>query len=156
MWAGGARTVSSSREAPGISGATPKTTTPTQMRILTEKEKESQFKAKAKPLTSHRNPTGIIAECVEKMLANMAIECQTQLQKYDKNLSDATRFYLQHLEALDNSIPLHQLTAAIRAEFQRRLTAGECSHRHWEGMRYALRKLDQQYGQRDAQTLGGQ
>jgi hypothetical protein len=37
------------------------------MRILTEKEKESQFKAKAKPLTSHSNPTGIIAECVEKM-----------------------------------------------------------------------------------------
>jgi hypothetical protein len=37
------------------------------MRILTEKEKESQFKAKAKPLTSHSNPTGIIAERVEKM-----------------------------------------------------------------------------------------
>jgi integrase len=96
---------------------------------------------------------GESAVTLSGVLANMAIECQTQLQKYDKNLSDATRFYLRHLEALDNSIPLHQLTAAIRAEFQRRLAAGECSHRHWEGMRYALRKLDEQYGQRDAQTL---
>jgi integrase len=112
-------------------------------------------RAEATERNNQMRQFGESAVTLSGVLANMAIECQTQLQKYDKNLSDATRFYLQHLEALDNSIPLHQLTAAIRAEFQRRLAAGECSHRHWEGMRYALRKLDQQYGQRDAQTLEG-
>jgi integrase len=112
-------------------------------------------RAEATERNNRMRQFGESAVTLSGVLANMAIECQTQLQKYDKNLSDATRFYLQHLEALDNSIPLHQLTAAIRAEFQRRLAAGECSHRHWEGMRYALRKLDEQYGQRDAQTLQG-
>jgi hypothetical protein len=112
-------------------------------------------RAEATERNNQMRQFGESAVTLSGVLANMAIECQTQLQQYDKNLSDATRFYLQHLEALDNSIPLHQLTAAIRAEFQRRLAAGECSHRHWEGMRYALRKLDEQYAQRDAQTLQG-
>jgi integrase len=89
------------------------------------------------------------------VLAHMAIECATRLKPYDKSLYDATNYYLQHLESQNHPMPLLELTAAIRVEFQRRLAAGECSQRHWEGMRFALRRLEEQYGQRDAQTLQG-
>lgn len=45
------------------------------MQALTDKEKQSQLIAKAKPLTSHSNPTGIIAECVEKMCSHWNHAC---------------------------------------------------------------------------------
>jgi integrase len=85
----------------------------------------------------------------------MALHCSRRLEPHKKSLLDATEHYLKYLESLAHSLPLRQLTAAIHSEFQRRLAAGEISERHWEGMRYALRKLEKQYGQRDAQTLAG-
>ena len=62
-------------------------------------------RAEATERNNQMRQFGESAVTLSGVLANMAIECQTQLQKYDKNLSDATRFCLQHLEALDNSIP---------------------------------------------------
>jgi hypothetical protein len=75
-------------------------------------------------------------------LAYMAMECQSRLQEYGKSLQDATTHYLRHLEGVNRSIPLSQVTAAVRREFERRLAAGEISQRHFESMLMAFRRLD--------------
>jgi len=70
-------------------------------------------------------------------------------------LLEATEYYLKHLESLNHSLPLHHLTAAVRKEFGRRFAQGEISKRHLEGMGTASRRLDEHFGQRDAQTIKG-
>jgi hypothetical protein len=45
------------------------------MQALTDKEKQSQLIAKAKREISHSNPTGIIADCVEKMCFHWNYAC---------------------------------------------------------------------------------
>src|SRR5580704_1706836 len=47
-------------------------------------------------------------------LAYMAMECQSRLQPYGKSLDDATANYLRHLESVNRSVPLSQVTAAVR------------------------------------------
>jgi integrase len=79
-------------------------------------------------------------------LAYMAMECQSRLQEYGKSLDDATAHYLRHLESVNRSVPLSQVTAAVRREFERRLAAGEISQRHLESMLMALRRLDEKFG----------
>jgi integrase len=79
-------------------------------------------------------------------LAYMAMECQSRLQEYGKSLDDATAHYLRHLESVNRSVPLSQVTVAVRREFERRLAAGEISQRHLESMLMALRRLDEKFG----------
>jgi hypothetical protein len=67
-------------------------------------------------------------------LAYMAMECQSRLQEYGKSLHDATDHYLRHLESVKRSVPLSQVTAAVREEFERRAGAGEISQRHLESI----------------------
>src|ERR1700720_861800 len=81
------------------------------------------------------------------VLAYMAMECQSRLQEYGKSLQDATAYYLRHLESVNRSVPLSQVTAAVRREFERRVAAGEISQRHLESMLMALRRLDKKFGQ---------
>jgi integrase len=89
------------------------------------------------------------------VLAYMAMECQSRLQAYGKSLHDATAFYLRHLESVNRSIPLSQVTAAVRREFERRVAAGEISQRHLESMLMALRRLDEKFGQCASNVLSG-
>jgi integrase len=89
------------------------------------------------------------------VLAYMAMECQSRLQEYGKNLHDATDHYLRHLESVNRSVPLNQVTAAVRREFERRLAAGEISQRHLESMLMALRRLDEKFGQCASNLISG-
>jgi hypothetical protein len=89
------------------------------------------------------------------VLAYMAMECQSRLQPYGKNLHDATAHYLRHLEGVNRSVPLNQVTAAVRREFERRLAAGEISQRHLESMLMALRRLDEKFGQCAGHLISG-
>jgi hypothetical protein len=61
------------------------------------------------------------------VIAYMAMECQSRLQPYGKSLHDATAHYLRHLESVNGSVPLNQVTGAVRREFERRVAAGEIS-----------------------------
>jgi hypothetical protein len=88
-------------------------------------------------------------------LAYMAMECQSRLQPYGKSLQDATAHYLRHLEGVNRSVPLSQVTAAVRREFDRRLAAGEISQRHFESMLMALRRLDEKFGPRASHLISG-
>jgi hypothetical protein len=88
-------------------------------------------------------------------LAYMAMECQSRLQEYGKSLHDATAHYLRHLEGVNRSVPLRQVTAAVRREFERRLAAGEISQRHLESMQMALRRLDEKFGHCTSNQISG-
>src|ERR1700675_19210 len=79
-------------------------------------------------------------------LAYMAMECQSRLQEYGKSLHDATDHYLRHLESVNRSVPLSQVTTTVRREFERRVAAGEISQRHLESMLTALRRFDEKFG----------
>ena len=52
------------------------------------------------------------------VLAYMAMECQSRLQHYGKTLHDATDHYLRHLDSVNRSVPLNQVTAAVSQEFE--------------------------------------
>src|SRR3984893_4976754 len=88
-------------------------------------------------------------------LAYMAMECQSRLQPYGKSLHDATAHYLRHLESVNRSVPLNEMTAAVRREFERRLAAGEISQGHFESMLMALRRLDEKFGQCASHLING-
>lgn len=83
----------------------------------------------------------------------MALHCQGKLEPFKKSLLDATDFYIKHLEATNRSVPINHLTAAVGREFQRRMTAGECSQRHCETMLGALRPLEARLGGRASSTI---
>jgi integrase len=89
------------------------------------------------------------------VLAYMAMECQSRLQEYGKSLHDATAHYLRHLESVNRSIPLSQVTAAVRREFERRLAGGEISQRHLESMLMALRRLEERFGDCASNQISG-
>src|ERR1700692_2950645 len=89
------------------------------------------------------------------VLAYMAMECQSRLQEYGKSLHDATDHYLRHLESVNRSVSLSQVTAAVRREFERRVAAGEISQRHLESMLMALRRLDEKFGQCASHLISG-
>jgi hypothetical protein len=61
-------------------------------------------------------------------LAYMAMECQSRLQEYGKSLHDATAQYLRHLESVNRSVSLSNVTSAVRREFERRLAAGKSAN----------------------------
>lgn len=121
-----------------------------QVRFPTEKA----AKAKASQLNIEIISYGT-QDILPHELRIMALHCSRRLEPYDKTLMQATDYYITHLESIAHSIPVQHLTAAIRTEFERRFTQGEISKRHLEGMGTALRRLEEQYGQRDAQTLEG-
>jgi hypothetical protein len=85
----------------------------------------------------------------------MAMECQSRLQRYGKSLHDAAAHYLRDLESVDRSVPLGQVTATVRREFERRVAAGEISQRHLESMLLALRRLDDKFGQCASHLITG-
>jgi integrase len=59
------------------------------------------------------------------------------------------------LESVNRSVPLSQMTAAVRREFERRLAAGEISQRHLESLLMALRRLDEKFGQCASNQISG-
>jgi len=113
----------------------------------------AEAEAEQRNLSIHR--FGQQAASFSGVLAYMAMECQSRLQEYGKSLHDATAHYLRHLESVNRSIPLNQVTAAVRREFERRLAAGEISQRHFESMLMALRRLDEKFGQGASHLIGG-
>jgi len=68
-------------------------------------------------------------------------------------LRDAVAFYVRHLQAVSAAVPGSELCARIRAEFERRLAAGEASPRHAESMRETLRKFEARYGEENTAAL---
>jgi integrase len=104
----------------------------------------AQAEATQRNLSIHR--FGQQAASFSGSLAYMAMEYQSRLQEYGKSLHDATTHYLRHLESVNRSVLLSQVTAAVRREFERRVAAGEISQRHFESMLMALRRLDEKFG----------
>jgi integrase len=116
----------------------------------TEKEARARAQDLNLEITAHGTQDHLPQE-----LRLLALHCSRRLEPHGKSLLDATEYYLTYLESLALSLPLLHLTAAVRAEFERRFTQEEISKRHLEDMRFALRKLEEKYSQRDAQTLTG-
>jgi hypothetical protein len=104
----------------------------------------AEAQATQRNLSIHR--FGQQAATFSGVLAYMAMECQRRLQAYGKSLQDATAHYLRHLESVNRSVPLNQVTSTVRREFERRMAAGEISQRHLESMPMALRRLDEKFG----------
>jgi integrase len=116
---------------------------------------QSLAEAEAKQRNLSIQRFGQQAATFSGVLAYMAMECQSRLQPYGKSLHDATGYYIRHLESVNRSVPLNQVTAAVRREFERRLTAGEISQRHLESMLMALRRLDEKFGQCASNQISG-
>src|SRR5271166_788456 len=79
-----------------------------------------------------------------------AAHAAERLVPFGKNIDDAVNFYLAHLQALESSIPVSELCKVVRAEFESRLQHEQCSLRHRNTMRGALKKLEVHFG--DVQT----
>ena len=54
------------------------------------------------------------------------------LEPHGKNVMDAVRHYLNHLNQKSASVPFSTLTSQVRTEFARRVKANEVSDRHAE------------------------
>jgi integrase len=124
-----------------------------RIRAWFDTELVAEAEAKQRNLSIQR--FGQQAASFSGALAYMAMECQSRLQEYGKSLHDATAHYLRHLEGVNRSVPLNQVTAAVRREFERRLAAGEISQRHLESMLMALRRLDEEFGQCAGNLISG-
>jgi integrase len=68
------------------------------------------------------------------------------LEPFGKNLYDATHFLVNHLRALETSVSVRAMTAAIRKEFERRVASGEIGKGHRKLMRHFLGALDSAFG----------
>jgi integrase len=68
------------------------------------------------------------------------------LRPHGKTISDAVRYYLEHLEKAAYSVPFSDLAERVREEFARRLAKDEVSERHAQSLRETLRKLEARFG----------
>jgi integrase len=85
----------------------------------------------------------------------MAAECLEMLRPYAKSLYEAVHFYRDHLDRQASSIAVIDLCERIKAEFERRLGAGEISVRHSTSMKETLKKLAARFGDRHVKLLSG-
>jgi integrase len=88
---------------------------------------------------------GEVAVTLDHSLLSSATEGATLLKPYGKTVMDAVAFYLEHLKKLSAAVSGKELCDRIKAEFARRLTAGEASQRHVDSMMETLRKFETQY-----------
>jgi len=79
-----------------------------------------------------------------------AASAAERLAPFNKTLDDAINFYVAHLQALQSSVPVNELCKVVRQEFEFRLQHEQCSLRHRNTMRGALKKLEVHFG--DVQT----
>jgi integrase len=84
-----------------------------------------------------------------------AFEASRRLEPFGKTISDATEFYIRHLERLKSSISFSELEKRVNTEIERRMNHGEISERHAETATYVLRKLKARFGDRLIKTLEG-
>src|SRR6516162_6352152 len=89
---------------------------------------------------------GEMAVTLDHDLLSAATEAATVLRPYGKSIRDAVAFYIGHLKALSASILGAELCECVKAEFERRVQAGEASVRHAESMRETLRKFESRFG----------
>ena len=68
------------------------------------------------------------------------------LRPHGKTISDAVRYYLEHLEKAAYSVPFSDLAGRVREEFARRLAKDEVSERHAQSLRETLKKLEARFG----------
>src|SRR4029077_3079700 len=66
---------------------------------------------------------------------------------HGKNVMDAVRHYLDHLNQKSASVPFSTLTSQVRTEFARRIKANEVSDRHAESLRETLKKMEARFGE---------
>jgi len=85
----------------------------------------------------------------------MAAECLEMLRPYGKSLYEAVHFYRDHLNRLASSVSVAALCERVRAEFERRLGAGEISVRHATSMRETLKKFAARFGDQHVKLLPG-
>jgi hypothetical protein len=96
---------------------------------------------------------GETAVTLDHDLLSAATEAATILRPYGKNLRDAVAFYVGHLKVLSASILGSKLCERVKAEFERRVQAGEASARHAESMRETLRKFESRFGSANVAIL---
>jgi integrase len=126
---------------------------PAGKRIRAWFESKEQAEAEATERNLKIRKLGETALTLDHDLLSAATEAATLLRPYDKGLRDAVAFYVRHLQAVSAAVPGSELCARIRAEFERRLAAGEASPRHAESMRETLRKFEARYGEENTAAL---
>jgi integrase len=119
---------------------------PTGKRIRAWFETKEQAEAEATERNLKMRKLGETAVTLDHDLLSAATEAATLLRPYGKSLREAVAFYVRYLQALSASIPGSDLCARVRAEFERRVSAGEASERHAESMRETLRKFESRFG----------
>jgi integrase len=82
---------------------------------------------------------------VDNSLIVMAQQGAELLRPHRKNIMDAVRYYLGHLNQLSYSVPFRALATQVRSEFKRRLQANEVSDRHAESLSETLKKLEARF-----------
>jgi integrase len=106
-----------------------------------EKEAKQAAKDRNDELLAFGTNTALAADV--RLMAN---ECMKMLEPFGKNLYDATHFLVNHLRALETSVSVRAMTAAIRKEFERRVASGEIGKGHRKLMRHFLGALDSAFG----------
>src|SRR6516225_4787815 len=96
---------------------------------------KEQAEAEATERNLKMRKLGEMAVTLDHDLLSAATEAATVLRPYGKSIRDAVAFYIGHLKALSASILGAELCECVKAEFERRVQAGEASVRHAESMR---------------------
>lgn len=81
---------------------------------------------------------------ISDALRNEAISCDELLAPFGKKISDATRFYVDHLHALSNS----QTVAHVVRELELGRKADHRSVRYLRDLKYRLSKFSDDFGSR--------
>jgi site-specific recombinase XerC len=76
-----------------------------------------------------------------------AFRASELLRRHGKTITDAVRYYLEHLNQSSTSVPFSALALRVRAEFVRRKEANEVSDRHDRTLRETLNKLEARFGE---------
>jgi integrase len=82
-----------------------------------------------------------------------AIEGIDRLAAYDKTLTEAVDFYIEHLKLSEQSVPVSVLIAKVREEMRRRIKANEMGKGGAEQVETALRKFESAFGERLVASL---
>ena len=114
---------------------------------------KEEAQAEANERNTKMRKLGERAVTLDHALVASATRGADLLQVYGKTVEDAIQFYLAHLKALNASCTGNQLLERVKAEFARRLSAGEISPRHIQSMEETLRKFAEKYGETNLATV---
>jgi hypothetical protein len=84
-----------------------------------------------------------------------AAECIKRLMPFNKSLTDATNFYLKHLNNRQSSILVSELCDRVTEEFKRRSEKKEISKRHAGSMKETIKKFRTQFEHDHVKLLEG-